>query len=103
MAFRWIFGLRQFDSTRLLLKNCKTMSATFLLHRSLLMFYNNVSNYNFPLVHNLWCWFNSNELCKSFSLKYGLSDVNSRCIIHYAAAVAFDTHCNDLADDVELS
>jgi hypothetical protein len=27
MAFRWIFGLRKYDSTRLLLKSCNTMSA----------------------------------------------------------------------------
>ena len=29
MAFLWIFGLRKFDSTRLLLKNCKIMPAKF--------------------------------------------------------------------------
>ena len=29
MAFRWIFGLRKFDSTRLQLQSCGTMSAKF--------------------------------------------------------------------------
>ena len=54
-----------------------------------------------PLVHNLWCWFNSSELCKSFLFKYGFSDVNSNCVIHHAVAVAFDAYCTDLAYDVE--
>ena len=31
IAFRWIFGLRKFDLTRLLLQSCGTISAKFLL------------------------------------------------------------------------
>ena len=54
MVFLWIFGLRKFYSTRLLLKNCKTMSTKFLLLRNIVMFYNNFNNCNVPLVHNLW-------------------------------------------------
>ena len=38
MAFRWIFGLRKYDSTRSLLQSCGTMSAKFLLHKRLLLF-----------------------------------------------------------------
>ena len=92
MAFRWIklYGFRKFDSNRLLLKNCKTMSAKFCSIEVYYFFYNNVStNCYVSLVHNLWCWFNSSELCQSFLLIYGLSDVNSRCVIHHAVAVAF--------------
>jgi hypothetical protein len=38
MAFRWIFGLRKYDSTGLLLKSCNTMSAKFFLHRFVIVF-----------------------------------------------------------------
>ena len=100
MEYGFSLDLRKFDSTSLLLRNCKTMSAKFLLNRSILNFYNNVSNGKVSLVHNLWCWFHSSELCKSL-LKYELSDVNSRCVIHHVVAVAFGVYCNDLADDVE--
>ena len=96
MAFHCIFGLQKFDSTRLLLKNCTTMSAKVLLHRNILMFHNNVSNCNVPFIYNLWCWFNSGESCKSFLLKYGLSDVNSRCVIHVHHAVAAALYTEDV-------
>ena len=43
MAFRWIFGLRKFDSTRLPLESCGNMSAKFLRHKRLLLFYNSVA------------------------------------------------------------
>ena len=49
MAFRWIFGLRKFDSTRLLLQPCSTMSAKFLLHKRLLLFYNSIYSSNYVI------------------------------------------------------
>ena len=53
MTFRWIFGLRKFDSTRLLLQSCGTMSAKFLLHKRLLLFYNSINSSNLCKLHNL--------------------------------------------------
>ena len=42
MAFRWVLGLKKYDLTRLVLKSCHTMSAKFLLDKSVLLFYNNI-------------------------------------------------------------
>ena len=53
MAFRWIFGLRKFDSTKLLLRSCGIMSAKFLLHKRLLLFYNSIYSSNLCNLHNL--------------------------------------------------
>ena len=52
MAFKWIFGLRKFDSTRLLLQSCGTMSAKFLLHKRLLLFCNSIYLSNLCNLHN---------------------------------------------------
>ena len=43
MAFRWVMRLRKYDSTRLRSKSCDTMSAKFLLDRSVLFFYNYIA------------------------------------------------------------
>ena len=38
MAFRFIFGFVKYDSTRLVLQACKTMSLKFLLEERVLLF-----------------------------------------------------------------
>jgi hypothetical protein len=57
MAFKWIYGLRKYDSTRLMFQSCNTMSAKFLLHWCLLLFYNSISVSSCLVVHSLWRWF----------------------------------------------
>ena len=52
-AFRWLFGLRKFDSTRLIFIRCNTMPLKYLLECSLTCFYNNISNCANSLVHCL--------------------------------------------------
>ena len=52
-AFRWLFGLRKLDSTRLIFMRCNTMSLKYLLDCSLMCFYNNISNCANSLVHSL--------------------------------------------------
>ena len=57
MTFRWIFGLRKFDSTRLLFQSCGNISAKFLLHKRFLLFYNSNYSSNLCDLHNLWVWY----------------------------------------------
>ena len=90
MAFRWIFGLCKYDSTRLLLKSCNTMSAKFLLHRCWFLFCNSVSLSQVPVVHNLWCWCKSLMSYNRLLSLYKLVDVNCRADIYTAVAASFE-------------
>ena len=92
MAFRWIFDLCKFDSTRLLLQSCGTMSAKFLLHKHLLLFYNSIFPSNLCNLHNLWVWY-------WYSVRYlvfdcDLIDVNDRKLICYALCQLFNLYCD---------
>ena len=96
-AFRWIFGLRKFDSTRLLLQSYGTISANFLLHKRLLLFYNSIYSYNLCNVHNLWVWygliwFKNSVRCLVFD--YDLIDVCDRKLICYALCQSFNSYCD---------
>jgi hypothetical protein len=99
MAFRWIFGLRKYDSTRLLLKSCNTMSAKFLLHRCWFLFFNSVSLSQVPVVHNLWCWCRSLISYNRLLSLYNLVDVSCRADIYTAVAASFDSYCS-VSDDI---
>ena len=59
MAFKWLFNLRKFDSTRLLFFSCDTMSLSYLLNYHSLPFFLAL-RYDNKLVHNLLtsCVFN---------------------------------------------
>jgi hypothetical protein len=100
MAFRWIFGLRKFDSTRLLLKSCKTMSAKFLIHMRWLLFYNSVSVSNSLLVHNLWLWVCMHNSYRQLLSSYRLFNVDSRCLIRMAISDSFNDYCGEFEDNV---
>ena len=93
MAFRWIFGLRKYDSTRLLLKSCNIMSAKFLLHRCWFLFFNSVSLSQVPVVHKLWCWCRSLISYNTLLSLYILFDVSCRADIYTAVAASFDSYC----------
>ena len=87
MAFRWIFGLRKYDSTRLLLKSCNTMSAKFLLHRCWFLFCNSVSLSQVPVVHNLWCWCRSLSSYNRLLSLHNLVDVGCKAEIYTAVVL----------------
>ena len=91
MAFKWIFGLRKFDSTRLLLQSCSTMSAKFLLHKRLLLFYNSIYSSNLCNLHNLWVWYWFKNSVRYLVFDYDLIDVNDRKLICYALCQSFNS------------
>ena len=95
MAFKWIYGLRKYDSTRLLLRSCNTMSAKFLLHQSSLLFYNTVSASKVPILRNLWLWCRSTESYTHMLRSYNLFDVESRAQIYGSVMMSFNAYCEE--------
>ena len=93
-AFKWMFKLRKFGSTRLLLKSYNTKSAKFLLHRNLLLFPNNVSLSALPVLHNLWLWRKTCLMYNKLLSLYNLCDVNCKSDIYKCVASCFDIYCN---------
>ena len=100
MAFRWIYGLRKFDSTRLLLKSCKTMSAKYLLHRNLLLFFHNVSISRLPLLKCLWCWYKWQNSYRNLLNVYNLINIDNRKDIVNAVRSCFDMYCCELENGI---
>ena len=86
--------MRKFDSTRLLLQSCGTMSAKFLLHKRLLLFYIGIYSSNLCNLHNLWvwCWFKNSVKCLVFD--YDLIDVSDRKLVCYALCQSFNSCCD---------
>ncbi len=101
MAFRWVFGLRKYDSTRLVLKSCNTMSAKFLLERNVLLFYNNVAVSRLASLHNLFLWCKVKDSYKQLLCKYDLVDVSCRFLIYSSISRSFNEYCN-LQLDVDV-
>jgi hypothetical protein len=98
MAFRWIYGLRKFDSTRLLLKSCGTMSAKCFLARSRLLFFNSVSVSPVLLLHSVYIWFNKSNTYRKLVNEFNMYDVCSRDLIYEAVSGFFANYCNELLE-----
>lgn len=95
MAFRWIYGLRKHDSTRLLLLSCGTMSAKFLLERRLLLFYRNVYLSNVKCLHNLWLCCKISKTFRNLLSSYYLLDVVDSRSIYVNVENAFIRYCHN--------
>jgi hypothetical protein len=95
MAFKWIYGLRKYDSTRLLFQSCNTMSAKFLLHRCWLLFYNSISVSSCPVVHSLWRWFSTQSCFRKLLSLYKIDSVECRRSIYDAVSLRFQEYCDD--------
>ena len=54
MAFIWLYNLRKYDSTRLLLLSCNSMSMQYLLDSHIQTFYRQISWSDNKILHNLW-------------------------------------------------
>ena len=94
MKFRWIFGLRKFDLTRLLLQSCGNISAKFLLHKHFLLFYNSIYSSNLCDLHNLWVWYWCKNSVRCLVFDYDLIDVSDRKLICYALSQPFNSYCD---------
>ena len=72
MAFKWLFNLRKYDSTRLLFLSCNTMSLSYLLNFRSLSFFLALHCYDNKLVHNLLisCVFNDKIVKNLFNEYY---------------------------------
>ena len=72
MAFKWLFNLRKYDSTRLLFLSCNTMSLSYLLNFRYLSFFLALHSYDNKLVHNLLisCVFNDKIVKNLFNEYY---------------------------------
>ena len=98
MAFRWLFNLRKYESTRLLFLSCNTMSLSYLLNYRSLSFYLTLRCYDNKLVHNLLisCVLNDkivknlfNEYCLCpYQFVYKDIVSNVRC--------NFENYCNEI-------
>ena len=94
MAFRWIFGLRKFDSTRLLLHSYGTMSAKFLLYKRLLLFYNSNYSSNLCNLYNLWVWYWFENSVKCLVFEHDLIEVSDKKLICFALCQSFYSYCD---------
>jgi hypothetical protein len=94
MAFRWIFGMRKFDSTRLVLLSCNTMSVKYLIHKNWLLFYHIVSQSVSPVLHNLWVWYSVSDACKKLLSSYDLYSIDNRRNICSAISSSFYVYCD---------
>ena len=72
MAFKWLFNLRKYDSTRLLFLSYNTMSLNYLLNFRSLSFFLALCCYDNKLVHNLLisCVFNDKIVKNLFNEYY---------------------------------
>ena len=70
MAFKWLYNLRKYDSTRLLLFSCNTISMHYLLDSCVMTFYRQISCSNNKLLPNLWLLSRKNMY--NILLKYDL-------------------------------
>ena len=73
MAFKWLFNLRKYDSTRLLFLSCNTMSLSYLLNFRSLSFFIALRFFDNKFVHNLLisCVFND-KIVKNLFYEYCL-------------------------------
>jgi hypothetical protein len=96
MAFRYVYGLRKFDSTRLVLQMCNTMSLKYLFDERVLLFLDCVKHSNNVLLHNLWCWIHMREPSLQLLARYYLLGVENRHTIRLRVCKAFDDYCDSI-------
>ena len=96
MAFRFIHGLRKYDSTRLVLQSSRTMSLKFLFDERMLLFLDSIKQCNNVLVCNLWHWV---HMCKWYArllAKYNMYGVENRRVISSNVHNMFAEYCDEI-------
>jgi hypothetical protein len=96
MAFRFVFGLRKFDSTRLVFQMCNTMSLKYLFDERVLLFLDCVKSNDNALLHNLWCWIRTREWFFQLLARYDLLGVENRFTIRRHVSKAFEDYCDNI-------
>jgi hypothetical protein len=96
MAFRFVFGLRKFDSTRHVFQMCNTMSLKYLFDERVLLFLDCVKLSDNALLHNLWCWIRMREWFLQLLTRYDLLGVENRHTIRLHVSKAFEDYCDNI-------
>ena len=98
MAFKWLFNLRKYDSTRFLFLSCNIMSLSYLLNYRSLSFFLALRCYDNKLVHNLLISYVFNDkIVKNLFNEYCLYP----CQFVYKDIVSnvrrnFENYCNEI-------
>ena len=98
MAFRFIFGLAKYDSTRQVLQACKTMSLKCLLEEQMLLFCDSPRHSDNILLYNIWNWIYRcpNSKYNSLLCKYKLYGLEGTPCIRLKVKQSFDMYCIDV-------
>ena len=95
IAFRWLFNLGKFESTRLLFSQCNTMSARFLLDLKLMCFVRRIWFSPHLLLKNLCRFAMHNGSLNTVFHRYSLIILNSIDVIRASVFDAFEVYCDD--------
>jgi hypothetical protein len=94
MAFRFIYGLRKHDSTRLVLQGSGTMSLKFLFDERMLLFLDSIKRSNNVFLCNLLYWVHMREWYVRLLAKYNLYGVECRRTIRSSVHNMFNEYCD---------
>jgi hypothetical protein len=94
-AFRWLFGLSKFVSTRLLFLQCKTMSLKFLLDCRLMCFFQSIIQSSNVLVKCLsLCSLCEGNCFKACFERYELFYISNKDAVKCRVESMFNEYCN---------
>ena len=95
-AFRWLYGVGKFTSTRGYFQSHGTMSMKFLLDSSLMSFYAGLLSSNNVLLKKLIMYSFSDKKIRSVFNSYDVYDCSDVCLIKHYVRLKFAEYCDNV-------